>query len=317
MTVQSSGSNGAKPPDTLFIFGVARSGTSFMQELLNSHPGIRMSYEGRIVREGGYLYNQHGNLKERPQFDRLLEELCHAKMEEKLNRWMIESMRDHADELFRRHNQEPSFAKLIENIYMLPGAVPCWGNKILRVEECLSLFGLWPHAKAAILIRDPRAVYASQARFLQTRIKYSTMYWNLHSRWTRDHATDPQRFLVIRYEDFVEDAPAVLEKILRLAGVWDARVAGMMLAEHPPSKSSVNVWRERLTPDEIRTVESLCYDQMQHWGYSPEIAPGPGRMGTAARSWEIVRENLRYVPLDPRWWMRKHVIRRFFRMLRG
>ncbi len=317
MTVQASSSNGVKPPAALFIFGVARSGTSFMQQLLNSHPGMRLSYEGRIVREGSYLYGRHGNLKERSQFDRLLDELCHAEKDEELNHWMIELMRNHADELFRRHSKEPSFAKLIENIYMLPEPVPCWGNKLLRVEECLSLFGLWPHAKAVILIRDPRAVYASQARFFQTRIKYSTMYWNLHSRWTRRHATDPQRFLVIRYEDFVEDAPAVLEKILRLAGVWDTRVARTMLADQPPKKGSVDIWRKRLTRDEIRTVESLCYDQMQHWGYSPEIAPGPRRMGTAARTWELVRENLRYFPMDPRWWVRKQVIRRFFRMLRG
>lgn len=306
-----------KPPVPLFVFGVARSGTSYVRRLLDSHPQIRLSYEGCIVREGDYLYHRHRRLQQRADFDRLLEEFCRCEQDEPLNRWMLDVMRRYGDDLFRRHTQEPSCPKLIENIYMLPHAVACWGNKALRVEGCPQMLHLWPQAKAVILIRDPRAVYASQARLYGGRIKYSTIYWNLHARWTRQHATDPKCYLVVRYEDFVEDAPAVLKKILTMAGLWDPKVAEQMLAAHAPRIDSVNKWQASLSPREIHIVESYCFDEMKSWQYVPELADRHKPMGVVTKAWETLLENARWVPLSPSWWLRKRLLQRFVRTLRS
>ena len=313
----------SSPPVPLFVFGVARSGTSFMYELLNSHPRMRLSYEGRIVREGSYLYGRRRNLQDRTEFGKLLEDFCRCEEEQPLNQWMIDVMQEYGDELFRRHTQEPSLAKLIENIYMLPDPVPCWGNKILRVEECPELLSIWPNAKAVILIRDPRAVYSSQRKAFpkmrvgRARARYSTIYWNLHSAWTRRHATDAEHCFVLPYEDFVEDAPGSLERILKLAGVWDARTAEEMLEAHPAHKGSLTKWRKSLSPKQVRTIESYCFEEMQRWSYAPEIADRPKRMGVVSKALETFLEYAGSVPLDPAWWRRKRLFSRFWRTLRG
>ncbi|UCG32265.1 MAG: sulfotransferase [Phycisphaerales bacterium] len=301
----------------LFLFGMARSGTSFMHRLLNSHPQIRLSYEGRSTREGSYLYGRHKSLQDRAEFNKLLDELCQSEEDEALNRWMIEGILARRDELFELHSKEPSFPRLIEEVYMYPEPVPCWGNKVLRVEVCPDLLRLWPEAKVVILIRDPRAVYSSISRYSHTRIKYATVYWNLHSRWTRENATDPNRYLVVKYEDFVQEPHPWLERILRHVGLWDQQVADEMLANHAPQTESLSKWRKWLGEDQVRTVESYCFEEMQRWDYRPELADQAKHMGPLTRGMETILEYAHGVPMDWDWWRRKHVFRRFFRTLRG
>ena len=301
----------------LFVFGVARSGTSYMHRLLNAHPQIRLSYEGRITREGNYLYGRHKNLQDRTEFNKLLDELCHSEEDEALNRWMIEGILARRDELFELHSREPSFAKLTEQIYMYPEPVPCWGNKVLRVEVCPDLLWLWPQAKVVILIRDPRAFYSSISRYGHTRIKYATVYWNLHSRWTRENATDPNRFLIVKYEDFVQEARPWLEKILSHVGLWDPQMADDMLSDPPPQTESLAKWRKWLSEDQVRVVESYCFEEMHRWGYQPELADRAKRIGPLTRGLETILEYAHGVPMDWNWWRRKHVFRRFYRTLRG
>lgn len=300
----------------LFVFGVARSGTSYTHALLNAHPEIRLSYEGRLVREGPWLYRRHRRLHEREDFFALLDELC-ACEEEPQNAWMVDVMRTHRDQLYRRHSEQPSCARLLESVYMLPDPVRCWGNKILRVEACPQLLELWPDARVLILVRDPRAVYASQLRFFRTRIRYSALYWNLHSRWTREHAADPARYLVVRYEDFVREPLPVLRGILERVGLWQPASAARMLETHPARADGVEGWRRVLTGDQVRTIEGYCAEEMERWGYAPELGVPSRRMGAVTRGVETLLENARRVPLDPAWWLRKDLLRRFLQALRG
>ena len=107
-----------------------------------------------------------------------------------------------------------------------------------------------------------------------------------------------------------------MEKILRLAEVWEPGVVEQILAARPPRKDSLDKWRSSLGPQEIRIVESYCFEEMKRWGYEPEIADRPKRMGVIGRGLATIRENLRWVPMDPRWWFRKRIFSRFFRTLR-
>ena len=66
---------------------------------------------------------------------------------------------------------------------MKPSPVACWANKMLRVELCPDLLRFWPTARVVVLMRDPRAVFSSQRMRFNSRIKYSAIYWNTHSRW--------------------------------------------------------------------------------------------------------------------------------------
>ena len=304
-------------PVPLLVFGVSRSGTSYLHDLLKAHPQIHFSYESRTIREGNYYYSSHKNLQDRQEFYKLLEELCKCEEEEPINRWMLYVINEYREELFRRHTINPSFSKLIENIYMLPDPVRCWGTKLLRVEVCPELLHHWPNTKVVILIRDPRAVYSSQYKFYKMRVKYSAIYWNIHSNWTRKHAMNSSQYLVIKYEDFVENPSTELSKILKLAEIYDTDVMEKMLTDHPPFKEGLSKWRKSLDTRDIYKIESICFDEMKFWGYTPEVAHKPKQVGSLTKGLEALLNNAGSIPLDIHWWRRKKLLKRFLALLRS
>jgi hypothetical protein len=271
-----------------------------------------------MIREGRCIYRQHRELRNRANFDRLLDELAQCEEEEELNRWMIEGIRSRREELFELHSQEPSFPRLAEQIYMYPRPVACWGNKILRVEVCPDLLQEWPDAQVVILNRDPRAVCSSMLKkFKNTTLRYAAMYWNLHARWARLNATDAIRYLVVKYEDFVLDPSRELERILRHVDLWDAQTAARMLAEHPVSTASLAKWRRSLPADSIRAMESYCFDEMQHLGYKPELADRGRRIGPLTGWIEMSRIHMGDIRLNIGWLRRKRILTRLLRNLRA
>ena len=314
----------AAPPEAhplaavpVFIFGVPRSGTTYTFNLLNEHPRIRMTSEGRTVREGAYLYGRHGRGHDPAHFEQLLEAFCQAEGDEPLNRWLVRQIRAHGRSFYERHGRAGDFALLVRDLYTYRQNVACWGDKNVHVTECPNVLHLWPDARCVILIRDPRAVSASMAAYFGTRIKYAALCWNLHARWTRLHATCPQRFHVVRYEDLVTDTPAHLETIFRWLGVWDPAAAARILEKCPPQTASLDKWREALDGEQVRRLESYCFDEMRAWGYAPGHATHRVSITPIGRGIEAVREHARRIELDPRWWLRKRIVNRFFRLIRG
>lgn len=301
-----------------FITGVSRSGTSYLYDLLNGHPQIRLSYEGRLFTEGWHCYRRYGDLTDRQCFGRLVADLVDCNRGERLNRWIGRSMSESVNELFDRHLAEPTFSRLIENIYQLPGPVSCWGNKMLRLEMSSDILDHWPGAKFVGLIRDPRAVYASQKiKFPDRRMKYSAIYWNLHAAAVRENRLPKEQFLLIKYEDMVHDAATHLKRILNFVGLWDEEMAAQMLKAHPASTMSVDKWRTSLGENEILTIESICYDQMMHFGYVPQLADSRSKLSTLTKAFETFMDNRQRIPLEPSVWKRKKVLWRFLSTIRS
>ncbi|MDG2335550.1 MAG: sulfotransferase [Myxococcota bacterium] len=304
-------------PTPLFIFGVARSGTTYTYTLLNEHPQIRLTYEGCIVKEGDYYYRRRRDLSDRGQFDQLMEELCEIESLSERNRWVLDTIRANGDALFRRHRAVRSFGDLVEHIHMLPGEVGCWGSKLLRVEMIPELLRHLPMSKFVILIRDPRAVFSSQVAITKFRPRYSAIYWNLHSALTRQLYADADRYLVIRYEDLVRDLPGALEKIFRFGGVWDTKVADDVAAAWPAMPESLGKWKQELDAQQVRIIEDYCFDEMQKWGYEPVYASRQRSMGRLTMAAETVLQNLRLMPWDLDYWRRKQILKRFLISIRG
>lgn len=278
---------------------------------------MRLSYEGCIVKEGNYYYTECRKLQGRNEFSKLLNRFCECELGQHQNRWMINVIQEHREELFNRHRQNPSFADLVESIYMFPEPVACWGNKMLRVEMCYEILRHWPKAKIVIMIRDPRAVYSSQLKGFDFRIKYSAIYWNLHSRWTRYHAVNKSQFLVIKYEDFIQNRHAALEKILRLVGTWDSQVTKEIVDANIPFEGTLHKYKKTLDAKQIGTIEALCFNEMKLWGYRPEIAHRQKVISSLTRGAEVILNEARYIPLDIHWWRRKKLFKRFLDTFRN
>ncbi len=300
-----------------FIVGVSRSGTSYLYELLNSHPQNRLSYEGRLFTEGLHCYQNCCDLKSERHFNLLLDELIRCDQHEPLNNWLGDVISASRSRLFRLHTQTPSFEYLIEQIYQLPGQVQGWGNKMLRIEMAQEILAHWPYAKFLVLVRDPRSVFASQKKFFpHRRLKYSCIYWNLHAEMIKQNSLSDDQFLVIRYEDFVKDASIHLERILKYAGLEEQKISREMLEAHPASPNSIDRWKTNLSEKEISTIESLCFDNMQHYGYQPTRAKKGVRLNLFSRIIETVLDNKSRIPMSLSGWRKKNVLKRFWLTIR-
>ncbi len=300
-----------------FIVGVSRSGTSYLYTLLTSHPHIRLSYEGRLFTEGWQCYRRYKNLTSRSHFDRLLDDLMRCDQLEPLNQWIGSGISASKKTLFDQHAQHPSFTELIEQVYQLPGSARGWGNKMLRMEMVNDILTHWPEAKFVVLVRDPRAVYASQKRFFShRRLKYSGMYWNLHAEAIQNCTLPEEQLLTLRYEDFVEDPTTHLERILKFTGLWNPETAAQMLETHPASPRSINKWRTDLSEKEVRTIESICFDNMLAYGYQPERVKKGIRLGMPTKILETLLDNKSRIPRNLSIWREKNILKRFWLTIR-
>jgi hypothetical protein len=300
----------------LFVFGVARSGTTFSGYLLNRHPHIRCSHEAVIFQDGLRIYQHSRNLHDKPAFGSLLERLAECDAGSKTNRWIAETLRTYGDELYRRHQQQPGFPTLIEALFDLAQQnLHCFGNKFIRVEYCPLLLKQWPHARVVLLIRDPRAAFASQKRYFGMRLKYAAIYWNMHVRFALEHAEDRERYRVIRFEDLMHAPVEHLSEILSFAG-QDPGLAEQIVSEVPPRVEALSKWREQLSSDEVQQLEEYCFEQMCTFGYQPELARGQRRITAAGRLIETLRQYAGKLPLDLGEWQRKRLWSRFWQMVR-
>lgn len=302
----------------VFICGVARSGTTFSGYLLNRHPHIRCTHEAVIFQDGMQIYEQCRDRHEPAGFRRLIERLAELDAGAKAHPWLAETLRAQVDELYARHQERPGFATVIEGAFTLarPG-VTCFANKLIRTEFCPTLLREWPQAKIVLLIRDPRAAYASQRKFFGMRLKYAAIYWNLHVQYALAQRDNAERFLIVRFEDLMAAPAEQLGRILDFAGQGGPGVAEDIVAQVPPRREALHKWRQQLPPGDVRRLEAYCYDGMQAFGYAPEQATGPRRITAAGRLLETARQYARQIPLRPQVWRQKQLVRRLWQVVRG
>lgn len=307
----------------LFVFGVARSGTSYLYYMLRSHPDIRVTYEGLIVKEAYTYYSKHQDPRTRIQFEELLDSLCSIESEQEENLWLVDIMNKRRDALWARYQANPGFSQFIESIYLEQSEIKnpvddgAWGNKMLRLEFAPQLIEHWPNCKIVILLRDPRAVYVSQSKLFGHQLRYSSIYWNSHASLTRLNAKDAERVLVIKYEDLVAEPFETLSKVFAHAGVENQENTKRILQEWPVSSSSLEKWKSAMSDEQVKLLESLCFDEMMLADYKPKMATAQLNQGSLERAYVLFRQYAGKVPLDIDWWRRKRVLQRFIAAVSG
>lgn len=300
----------------LFVVGVARSGTSYLHALLNQHPKIRLSYESRLPSEGFHCYRRYAHLDSQPVFNRLLDELIDLESRENQNDWLIRSIENHRNLLFERHLAHASFFGLVEDIFTADGPIQCFGNKMLRAELCPKISNLWPNARFIVLLRDPRAVVASQIRrFKGRRLQYAAIYCNTHFSWTFRHAVNRKNYLILAYEQLMADPKTQLQNILKFCGIQDTFYHHRMLQKKPVFIGSIDKWRNTLTYAQIQRIESYCYTGMKTAGYRFETPARPKKISAIEKCIELGFEKREALLYSPRKWQQKNIIHRLKDML--
>jgi len=147
-----------------------------------------------------------------------------------------------------------------------------------------------PEARFVHMVRDPRAVVLSRmkAGFGSNLVVPNIDRWSNSAdvavRYSRE--LGPERYLLVKYEDFVAEPRETLQRVCDFLGV---EMTERMLEHHkreetgfgeysrqwmentlkPVFTSSIDKWKDEMSPTHIAMVEAAVGDAMRELGYEP------------------------------------------------
>ena len=270
-----------------FVVGTGRSGTTLLQAMLMSSPGVYIppetQYMGMIwryrARYGDLQHDENWRLAI-TRIERMTE---HREMNLDLDRF--------AEAL---ENCERSHASLfgvwLDEIAMSEG-VTCIGEKSpVHAQYVTELLSMFPEASIVHIVRDPRDVVTSQKELWFRNALHVAVGWrqDAEAAIRFGQLLDSERYSVIRYEDLVTDPESVLRPLCdRLQIVFDDR----MLTPHtrekkglskgmehvrrtlePVTAKRIGRWTTKLSKVDVAVVELMCQRSMKQFGYEPSGA---------------------------------------------
>jgi hypothetical protein len=268
-----------------------------LRTMLNSHPGLAIPRETRILIDGYRRRAQWGDLAD-PENRR---RVARWVVERKVSRYR--QLTDDADELVERMvAAAPTLGSVLGagfRLYAERHGKMRWGDKrpsiVLNLD---AVFAMFPDAQYVNVVRDPRAVVASIRRVGRRYgwgahgIAGATDTWERSvraaDRWRRRLPADS--FLEVRYEDLVADPASVLRRIVVFLDLDPAGLEAMLrhhetsdihnrtlhrLVSQPVTTERMRAWEQALRPREVAFVESALGNWMRRYGYEPVAADLP------------------------------------------
>ena len=189
-------------PDPIIIFGAPRSGTTYLQSILNQHPEVFISHEARLF---GWLHQSFKVISNQDSF-----------------------LVTHREEFIE--HLRVSYPQLIRNFYSkLKPQARYWGDKNplsltkANVGALQTIVELFPGAKFIHIIRDGRDVVASLTRRLHSNGEPWADFLTAHVLWNghiergmafgRTQAAE--KYFELRYEDLIRDDLGVAGKLFQ------------------------------------------------------------------------------------------------------
>ncbi len=238
------------PIDPIFIVGFPRSGTTLLEQLLDSHPSLQsmdeqLAIEAAIdeMRSLGYRYPE--------DLDRVDAQAMSA------------VRRKYWDEV-RKVIDLRQGARLVDK----------YPFNAVRLPFIAKLF---PAAKVIMLLRHPADACLS-CYMQKFRLNAGTQYWaslestaDLYARmmntWLKHKQALEFPVHTLRYEDLVADMPGEVGKLLDFVGLdWDPAIMGY--AERAKDRGRIS------TPSYAQVTEPISNKAVGRWkNYAPYLAP--------------------------------------------
>jgi Sulfotransferase family len=269
-------------PEPVYVIGVGRSGTTLLRLMLDGHSRLAIPGEAPWVTAPPARSAPNDNLETIFRHPRFTE-------------WRLDPEFVRASVARRRPSDWPDTVDAVFAAYAEHRGKPRWGDKTPTHIDHLPVLARWfPGAQFVHLVRDGRAVAASldEQPWGPRNAMAAAFYWRNAVR--RAHRVGARlgrnRYLELRLEDLVADAPGQLRRVCTFIGeAYEDR----MLEYHdrfarrgkvgPPGHESLALpptpglrdWRATLGPGEQRAVESICRPVLRMFGYPvgrPSIA---------------------------------------------
>jgi hypothetical protein len=289
-----------------FIAGAAKSGTTLLVSLLDSHPELLV-----MPQDTAYfptVLTKYGARGRQAQFDYLTKESWTNVL------FGFQAMRgrqDYADfpkekflETFEQVAFDPANKKrdllvLMMEAYAQVVDVPLEGVK-RWVEKTPAnrnyvpeIFDQFPNAKLLLTMRDPRALLSAQIALENTRktrrfsVYYVVAHWRAAAKLARRIRNDEMPGFVVGYEDLALDPKSSMQKVCdyleidfipeivlnptKIGRSWAGNsAAGVRFSDI--STAPVTRWKNDLEEDEVGWVEWHCRDLMPEFGYEPRLS---------------------------------------------
>lgn len=297
-TAAGPGSAAGTTARLAFLVYLNRSGSTFLARLLAEFEDVAVSLEAQfddgIVRAGHPVRNGF-------ELDALLDRVL---ADPKFAAWGADPER------LRRRLADGGFpvsfprflrAALAEGFDGDPATVHLYknGRMLERPEAFRRAF---PDAKVVFVVRDPRAVHASQRRSRDSRTdRPMSSHAVVTARWFRRTVRVLERYAgeewlhVVRFEDLVTDPDGETARVLEFLGASARRRAHADYTERIPEaqqhlhpnvdsearKERSTAWGDELDPRDTAMIEAIAGPEMERCGYARSRAGRVGHAGDA------------------------------------
>ncbi len=182
------------------------------------------------------------------------------------------------------------------------------------------LAGAFPDARFVHLVRDGRDVVPSMLglAYFPDRFPEAVLYWADRVRQGRQagRRLGPERYIEVRYEDLVADAPAVLAGLcefldlsddpamLRYHERADEVVAAVKETAHhqglwQPPTAGRRSWRASMSRRDVARFEALAGSALDDFGYERSDVPPSLSARAEAGAWRLRLSRLGPGPVGP------------------
>ena len=298
-------------PRPVMMIPLRRCGSHALRLRLNMAPQFYSPYPLHIV-DFMPLLPQYGDLRDDRHYFRLVTDLCGLQAVSMV-KWpqiafdpveIFEAIRHQPRSIHRihwelllrageQHSASVTMDKSLDNVHY--------------ADELMTLF---PDMLFVNVVRDPRAQVASMNRAIihdfDSMLNAET--W-LAAHRAADHVLQryPARVLTIRYEDFLSQQQATLEavcsfldidflpqmldigtsqeakQISQLSALWSSNC-------FPPIVANIDKFRQQLSSDEIKVIETLTGDYMDRYGYT-RLSAGDAKLSPELRAQAVAHSD--------------------------
>lgn len=297
--------------EILFVFGAARSGTTYLGKIMDKYFDFGMGPEGSILSHFGPRVATYGDLQKRQNMSRLLSDLHACEMLTIMReRWREEIRTDVTVDMLWDHLPEYSFAGAV---YAVFSSVASGQNKLrignkdpayLRQLDLINR--LFPvQARYLDIVRDGRDVAMSNLKMEwgQSGILACAENWRssiaTSERFRRTVA--PEFYLQIKYEELLDQPLETLLEIEKFLGIeLSAEKRDEFMAQHESNnrKGNHGKWRHEMSKNDQRIYEAVAGDALERTGYetvfeAPSVSISERVLGQSAELWRKIKLNIR------------------------
>ena len=276
-----------------FIAGQAKSGTTLLVALLDSHPELLV-----LPEETAYfptVLTKYAPRGRRAQFDYLTKQSLSNVLFGGPCKWGKRSYatfpREKFLQTFERAAFDPANAQEDLLVLMVKAYAATLGRSLDTITRWVektpanrnhvnAVLTRFPHAKILVTLRDPRAILAAQIALEKTRQtgRFSTYYviahWRVAAKLARRVRDAEVPGLVVQYERLVHEPARTMEEVcgyLEIDFNPETVLTPTKVGQFWSGNSAAR-WERELSKDEIGWVEWHCRDLMPEFGYEPRLS---------------------------------------------